>query len=81
MGCAYNEAQVRATLFKKWMCRSQSQLEWTQVLQTPLSPAFDDPSSSSCPVRPPLQDIYYWKEARGGVGIKLWRGGHVLDGV
>lgn len=37
MGCAYNEAQVRVTLFKKWIRRAHSQLGWTQVLPTLLS--------------------------------------------
>lgn len=40
MGCAYNEAQVRVTLLKKWIRRAQSQLGWTQVLQTLLSAPF-----------------------------------------
>lgn len=55
MGCAYNEAQVRVTLFKKWIRRAQSQLGWTQVLQTLLSaPLFDGRDSSpsgSAPTR------------------------------
>lgn len=46
MGCAYNEAQVRGTLFKKWIRLAQSQLEWTQVLQTVLSAPIWWPRSS-----------------------------------
>lgn len=37
MGCAYNEAPARVTLFRKWIRCVGSQLGWAQVLQTPLS--------------------------------------------
>lgn len=37
MGCAYNEAQERLTLFRKWIRCAQSQLGWVLVLQTLLS--------------------------------------------
>lgn len=37
MGCTYNEARARVTLFRKWIRRVGSQLGWAQVLQTALS--------------------------------------------
>lgn len=44
MGCAYNEAQVRVTLFKKWIRLAASQLGWTQVLRRRYLLRPDDPS-------------------------------------
>lgn len=81
MGCAYNEAQVRVTLFKKWIRRAQSQLGWTQVLQTLLSaPVFPDPASSplgNAPTR--RHEICGFLEREGNRleinAIKPWRGG------
>lgn len=84
MGCAYNEAQVRVTLFKKWIRHARSQLEWTQVLQALLSGPFlmitpPRPSSSSCSVHcelhpDPLLVFIFVQVKEAGAKIKLWLG-------
>lgn len=69
MGCAYNEAQVRVTLFKKWGRHAPSQLGWTQVLQTLLSAPFDDPPY---PLAFPFRRFVFFRVKHK---IKLWHGG------
>lgn len=81
MGCAYNEAQVRVTLFKKWIRRAQSQLGWTQVLQTLLSPpSFRRWSLLPLPeaLRPRRREIRGFRRGKETGSkknqIKVWRG-------
>lgn len=82
MGCAYNEAQVRVTLLKKWIRRAQSQLGWTQVLQTLLSAPFlmIEPPPPPDALRPCSMKFVFCffgerrKRALKSNKIKLWHG-------
>lgn len=75
MGCAYNEAQVRVTLLKKWIRRAQSQLGWTQVLQTLLSAPFlmiepPPPPDALRPCSMKICFLFFWRAKETGSKVK-----------